>query len=399
MHCTRKVTEDVVWVGGSDRRLALFENIFPIPRGVSYNSYLLKDEKTVLLDTVDRSIADQFLDNLNYALEGRSLDYVIVNHMEPDHCALIRDIVERYPEVQIVGNAKTFTMIDQFFEFDLTGKIVTVKEGDTLETGKHKLSFIMAPMVHWPEVMMTYDAADKILFSADAFGTFGALNGSIFADEVNFDRDWLEDARRYYTNIVGKYGAPVQAVLKKASGIEIGMICPLHGPIWRENLSYLLEKYQIWSSYEPEDRGVMIAYASMYGNTENLANVLACKLADAGIRNIAVYDVSNTHVSQLIAESFRCSHIVLAAPTYNGGIYPVMENYLNDMQALAVQKRTFAVLDNGTWASTAGKQMTEKLSGLKDVKILDTKITIKSALKEAQLEQLDTLVDEIKADF
>lgn len=246
---------------------------------------------------------------------------------------------------------------------------------------------------------MTYDAADKILFSADAFGTFGALNGSIFADEVNFDRDWLEDARRYYTNIVGKYGAPVQAVLKKASGIEIGMICPLHGPIWRENLSYLLEKYQIWSSYEPEDRGVMIAYASMYGNTENLANVLACKLADAGIRNIAVYDVSNTHVSQLIAESFRCSHIVLAAPTYNGGIYPVMENYLNDMQALAVQKRTFAVLDNGTWASTAGKQMTEKLSGLKDVKILDTKITIKSALKEAQLEQLDTLVDEIKADF
>lgn len=399
MHCTRKVTEDVVWVGGSDRRLALFENIFPIPRGVSYNSYLLKDEKTVLLDTVDRSIADQFLDNLNYALEGRSLDYVIVNHMEPDHCALIRDIVERYPEVQIVGNAKTFTMIDQFFEFDLTGKTVTVKEGDTLETGKHKLSFIMAPMVHWPEVMMTYDAADKILFSADAFGTFGALNGSIFADEVNFDRDWLEDARRYYTNIVGKYGAPVQAVLKKASGIEIGMICPLHGPIWRENLSYLLEKYQIWSSYEPEDRGVMIAYASMYGNTENLANVLACKLADAGIRNIAVYDVSNTHVSQLIAESFRCSHIVLAAPTYNGGIYPVMENYLNDMQALAVQKRTFAVLDNGTWASTAGKQMTEKLSGLKDVKILDTKITIKSALKEAQLEQLDTLVDEIKADF
>lgn len=399
MHCTRKVNEDVVWVGGSDRRLALFENIFPIPRGVSYNSYLLKDEKTVLLDTVDRSIADQFLDNLNYALEGRSLDYVIVNHMEPDHCALIRDIVERYPEVQIVGNAKTFTMIDQFFEFDLTGKIVTVKEGDTLETGKHKLSFIMAPMVHWPEVMMTYDAADKILFSADAFGTFGALNGSIFADEVNFDRDWLEDARRYYTNIVGKYGAPVQAVLKKASGIEIGMICPLHGPIWRENLSYLLEKYQIWSSYEPEDRGVMIAYASMYGNTENLANVLACKLADAGIRNIAVYDVSNTHVSQLIAESFRCSHIVLAAPTYNGGIYPVMENYLNDMQALAVQKRTFAVLDNGTWASTAGKQMTEKLSGLKDVKILDTKITIKSALKEAQLEQLDTLVDEIKADF
>lgn len=399
MHCTRKVTDDVVWIGGSDRRLALFENIFPIPRGVSYNSYLLKDEKTVLLDTADCSIAEQFLENLAYALEGRNLDYVIVNHMEPDHCALIRDILVRYPQVQIVGNAKTFTMMDQFFDFDLTGKTVTVKEGDTLETGRHTLSFIMAPMVHWPEAMMTYDTADKILFSADAFGTFGALNGNIFADELDFDRDWLDDARRYYTNIVGKYGAPVQAVLKKAAGIEIAVICPLHGPIWRENLSYLLEKYQIWSSYEPEDQAVMIAYASMYGNTENLANVLACKLADAGIRNIAVYDVSNTHVSQLIAESFRCSHIVLAAPTYNGGIYPVMESYLNDMQALAVQKRTFAVLDNGTWASTAGKQMTEKLSGLKDVKILDTKITIKSTLKEAQLEQLDALVNEIKADF
>lgn len=399
MHCTRKVTDDVVWIGGSDRRLALFENIFPIPRGVSYNSYLLKDEKTVLLDTADCSIAEQFMENLAYALEGRNLDYVIVNHMEPDHCALIRDILVRYPQAQVVGNAKTFTMMDQFFDFDLTGKTVTVKEGDTLETGRHTLSFIMAPMVHWPEAMMTYDTVDKILFSADAFGTFGALNGNIFADELDFERDWLDDARRYYTNIVGKYGAPVQAVLKKAAGIEIAMICPLHGPIWRENLSYLLEKYQTWSSYEPEDQAVMIAYASMYGNTENVANVLACRLADAGICNIAVYDVSNTHVSQLIAESFRCSHIVLAAPTYNGGIYPVMENYLNDMQALAVQKRTFAVLDNGTWASTAGKQMTEKLSGLKDVKILDTKITIKSTLKEAQLEQLDALVNEIKADF
>lgn len=399
MHCTRKVTDDVTWIGGSDRRLALFENMFPIPRGVSYNSYLLRDEKTVLLDTVDRSVAEQFLENLEFALEGRNLDYVIVNHMEPDHCALIRDILVRYPQAQVVGNAKTFTMIDQFFDLDLTDRAVTVKEGDTLETGRHTLSFVMAPMVHWPEAMMTYDAADKILFSADAFGTFGALNGNIFADELDFDRDWLDDARRYYTNIVGKYGAPVQAVLKKAAGIDIAMICPLHGPIWRENLSYLLEKYQTWSTYEPEDRAVMIAYASMYGNTENLANVLACKLADAGIRNVAVYDVSNTHVSQLIAESFRCSHIVLMAPTYNGGIYPVMESYLNDMQALAVQKRTFAVLDNGTWASTAGKQMAEKLAGLKDVKILDTKITIKSTLKEAQLEQLDALVDEIKADF
>lgn len=399
MHCTRKVTEDITWIGGSDRRLALFENIFPIPRGVSYNSYLLKDEKTVLLDTVDRSIAGQFLENLEYALDGRGLDYMIVNHMEPDHCALIEDIVRRYPAVQIVGNAKTFTMIDQFFGFDLEGRTVTVKEGDTLETGKHTLSFVMAPMVHWPEVMMTYDATEKILFSADAFGTFGALNGNIFADEVNFERDWLDDARRYYTNIVGKYGGPVQTVLKKAAGIEIAMICPLHGPIWRENLGYILEKYNTWSSYEPEDKAVMIAYASMYGNTENLANVLAAKLADAGVSNIAVFDVSNTHVSQLISETFRCSHIVLAAPTYNGNIYPVMENYLSDMKALAVQKRAFAVLDNGTWASTAGKQMAEKLSELKDVKLLDTKVSIKSALKDAQLEQLDALVAEIRADF
>lgn len=399
MHCTRKVTEDITWIGGSDRRLALFENIFPIPRGVSYNSYLLKDEKTVLLDTADRSIAGQFLENLEYALEGRSLDYMIVNHMEPDHCALIADIVTRYPEVQIVGNAKTFTMIGQFFNFDLEGRTVTVKEGDTLETGKHVLSFVMAPMVHWPEVMMTYDAADKILFSADAFGTFGALNGNIFADEMDFDRDWLDDARRYYTNIVGKYGGPVQTVLKKAAGLEISMICPLHGPVWREDLGYILDKYNTWSSYEPEDQAVMIAYASMYGNTENLANVLAAKLADAGIRNISVYDVSNAHVSQLISETFRCSHIVLAAPTYNGGIYPVMESYLNDMKALAVQKRTFAVMDNGTWAATAGKQMAEKLSELKDVKVLETKISLKSSLKEEQLAQLDALVAEIKADF
>ena len=399
MHCTRKVTEDITWIGGSDRRLALFENIFPIERGVSYNSYLLMDEKTVLLDTVDRGIAGQFLENLTYALAGRSLDYLVVNHMEPDHCALIEDIVRRYPDVQIVGNSKTFGMIAQFFDFDIADRSLVVKEGDTLTTGKHTLHFVMAPMVHWPEVMVTYDSLDKVLFSADAFGTFGALNGNIFNDEIEFERDWLDDARRYYTNIVGKYGAPVQALLKKAAGLDIAVICPLHGPIWRSNLGYIIDKYNTWSSYEPDDKAVMIAYASMYGNTENLANVLAARLADAGIHHIAVYDVSNTDVSTLIAESFRCSHIVLAAPTYNGNIYPVMENYLNDMKALAVQKRTVAVLDNGTWASSAGKQMCEKLAEMKDMKILDTKITIKSALKESQLAELDTLVEEIKADF
>lgn len=399
MHCTRKITDDITWIGGSDRRLALFENIFPIDRGVSYNSYLLQDEKTVLLDTVDRSIAGQFLENLKYALNGRSLNYLVVNHMEPDHCSMIDDIVRRYPEVKIVGNAKTFGMIGQFFDFELGDKMVTVKEGDTLNTGKHTLHFVMAPMVHWPEAMVTYDAADKVLFSADAFGTFGALNGNIFNDEIDFDRDWLADARRYYTNIVGKYGAPVQALLKKASGLDIAMICPLHGPVWRSGLDRILDKYNTWSSYEPEEAAVMIAYASMYGNTENMANVLAAKLADAGIKNIAVYDISNTHVSTLIAETFRCSHIVLAAPTYNGGLYPLMENYLNDMKALAVQKRTVAVLDNGTWASSAGKQICDKLAEMKDMKLLDTKITIKSALKEEQAAQLDLLVNEIKADM
>ncbi|RGI46425.1 FprA family A-type flavoprotein [Roseburia sp. OM04-10BH] len=399
MHCTRKVTEDIIWIGGSDRRLALFENVFPIPRGVSYNSYLLKDEKTVLLDTVDRSIAGQFLENLAFALDGRNLDYMIVNHMEPDHCALIEEIVRRYPEVKVVGNAKTFGMIQQFYAFDITDRSVTVKEGETLNTGKHTLHFVMAPMVHWPEVMVTYDETDKVLFSADAFGTFGALNGNIFNDEIDFDRDWLDDARRYYTNIVGKYGGPVQTTLKKAAGLDISIICPLHGPIWRSNLGYILDKYNTWSSYEPEEKAVMIAYASMYGNTENLANVLAAKLAEADIHNIVVYDVSNTHVSTLISEAFRCSHIVLAAPTYNGNVYPVMENFLNDMKALAVQKRTVAILDNGTWAATAGKQMADKIAEMKDMKIIEPKVSIKSSLKNEQLEQLDELVAEIKKDF
>ena len=291
MHCFRKVTNDLYWVGGSDRRLELFENLFPIPRGVSYNSYLLLDEKTVLFDTVDNSIGRQFLDNITALLNGRTLDYLVVNHMEPDHCSMIADLMLRYPDMQIIGNAKTFPMIRQFYALDPEGKTIAVKEGDTFSSGTHTFRFLMAPMVHWPEVMLTYDETDKVLFSADAFGTFGALNGAIFNDEMDFDRDWLDDARRYYTNIVGKYGMQVQNVLKKASALDIRIICPLHGPIWRNNLAYLLEKYDIWSSYRPEVKGVMIAYASMYGNTENLANVLACKLADAGITNLTIHDV------------------------------------------------------------------------------------------------------------
>lgn len=397
MYNVRKVTEDIVWVGASDRRLALFENIFPIPRGVSYNSYVLLDEKTVLLDTVDASVAGQFFENLEHVLDGRKLDYLIVNHMEPDHCAMIGDLVRRYPEVQVVGNTKTFGMIKQFFGTDFAERAVTVKEGDTLATGAHTLHFVMAPMVHWPEVMVTYDEKDKVLFAADGFGTFGALNGNIFADEVDFDRDWLDDARRYYTNIVGKYGASVQALLKKASGLESAVICPLHGPIWRENLGYILEKYQKWSTYEAEDQAVVILYATMYGNTASAADALAGRLAAKGVKKIAVYDVSNTHVSELISEIFRASHVVFAAPTYNGGIYPVMENLLADMKALAVQNKTVALMENGTWAPMTAKQMREKLAELKNVTILDTQITIKSAMAPEQEGQLEALADAIVA--
>lgn len=397
MYNIKNVTEDIVWVGASDRRLALFENIFPIPRGVSYNAYVLLDEKNVLLDTVDASVAGQFFENLEAALGERTLDYLVVNHMEPDHCAMIGDIIRRYPQIQIIGNAKTFGMIRQFFGTDYAERAITVKEGDALSTGKHTLHFVMAPMVHWPEAMVTYDDADKVLFSADGFGTFGAINGNLFADEVNFDRDWLDDARRYYTNIVGKYGASVQALLKKAASLEIAVICPLHGPVWRQDLGYILDKYQKWSTYEAEDNAVAILYASMYGNTASAADALAGALADREIKNIAVYDVSNTHVSELISEIFRVSHLVFAAPTYNGGIYPVMENLLSDMKALAVQKKTVALLENGTWAATTAKQMRAELEAMKDMSVLDAQVTVKSAMQAEQKGELDALADAIAA--
>lgn len=398
MYCVRKVLDDIYWIGGSDRRISLFENIFPVPNGVSYNSYLIMDEKTVLLDTVDYSISRQFIENITYVLSGRSLDYIVVNHMEPDHCALIGDLILKYPDVKLIGNSKTFEMIKQFFE-GMDFQSIVVKEGDTFNTGKHNLRFVMAPMVHWPESMVTFDESSSTLFSADAFGTFGALDGTIFADEVNFDRDWLDDARRYYTNIVGKYGAQVQAVLKKAESLDIKIICPLHGPIWRENLGYIIDKYNKWSKYEPEENGVMIAYASMYGNTENMANVLANTLADKGIRNIRVYDVSNTHISQLISESFKYSHIVLASPTYNGRIYPLMENYITDMKALNLQKRTIAVMDNGTWAVTAGKQIIKEVSEMKDMKVIDKVFSVKSAVSAGQAEEFKEFAELIIKSF
>ena len=395
MHCVKKVTDDLYWIGGRDRRLALFENVYPIPRGVSYNSYVLLDEKTVLLDTVDASISGLFFENLEYVLNGRTLDYLIVNHMEPDHCAVIGDVVRRYPDVKLVCNAKTVPMLKQFFNFPVEDRTVIVKEMDTLCTGKHTFAFVMAPMVHWPEAMVSYDTVDKILFSADGFGTFGAINGNLFADEVNFERDWLDDARRYFINIVGKYGVQVQNLLKKAATLEIKMICPLHGPVWRENLGWFIEKYDTWSSYKPEDQAVMIAYASIYGNTENAAEILASKLADKGVKNIAMYDVSVTDPSVIVSESFRCSHLVFAAPSYNGGIFTKMETVLSELKAHSLQNRTVAIMENGTWAPVAGRQMREIFAGMKNIELLEEGVTIRSAVKEAQEASLEALAEKI----
>ena len=394
MYCVKNIKEDIFWVGGTDRRLALFENAFPIPRGVSYNSYLVMDEKTVLFDTVDKAVSGVFFENVAHVLDGRKLDYLVVQHMEPDHCATMAELVSYYPEVTIVGNAKTIGMIKQFFDFDIDARSLVVKEGDVLDAGKHKFTFVMAPMVHWPEVMVTYDQTDKILFSADAFGTFGAMNGNLFADELNFETEWLDDARRYYTNIVGKFGQSVQGLLKKASGLDIQMVCPLHGPVWRENLAWYIGKYQAWSSYTPEDeKSVMIVYGSVYGNTENAANILASKLADAGVRNIAMYDVSAVDPSVIVSEAFRCSHIILASVTYNGGIFSKMEHVLSDLKAHNLQNRTVAVMENGSWAATSGKQMTEIVSAMKNMTVLEQKVSIKSAVKDGQMAEIDAMAE------
>lgn len=394
MYCVRNVTEDLYWVGGNDHRLALFENIHPIPRGVSYNSYLLLDEQTVLFDTVDWSIGRQFLENVNMVLNGRPLDYLVVNHMEPDHGASIEEIIIRYPNIKIISTEKSFLLMRQF-GFDIDGKIEQVNEGDTKSFGKHVVTFVSAPMVHWPEAMVTFDTTNGVLFAADAFGSFGALDGKLFNDEVNFDRDWIDDARRYYTNIVGKYGPHVQLLLKKASGIDIKLICPLHGPVWRTDLGYFLDKYNKWSSYEPEEKGVMIVYASMYGNTECAAGVLATRLVEKGMKNVVMYDVSNTHVSQLISESFRFSHIVLASVTYNLNIYPLMHNYLMDMKCLNLQNRTFAIIENGSWACRSGTLMSELISNMKAMTILDDKVSLLSSMKEDNLSEMDTLAESI----
>ena len=395
MYCVKKMTEDLYWVGGNDRRLALFENVYPIPRGVSYNAYVVLDEKTVLLDTVDNSVSPIFFENLAHVLNGRKLDYLIVNHMEPDHAATIEAVVLRYPEVKLVCNKKTAQMMKNFFSFDVDSRVHLVAEMDTLCTGKHTFAFVMAPMVHWPEVMVTYDATTKTLFAADAFGTFGALGGNLYADEVNFQTEWLDDARRYYTNIVGKYGTQVQALLKKAATIEIETICPLHGPVWRKDIGWFIDKYVHWATYTPEEDAVVIAYASVYGNTETAANILAGKLADLGVRNVKVYDVSATHASEIVSECFRASHLVFLSTTYNAGMFVNMENLVHDIVNHNLQNRTIALVENGSWAPTAGGLMRAEFSKLKNCTILDETVTIKSSLKEAQLESMDALAEAI----
>lgn len=394
MHCVRKVTEDLYWVGANDHRLNLFENIHPISRGVSYNSYLLMDKKTVLFDTVDWSVCRQFLENIEAVLDGKNLDYLVINHMEPDHAASLEEVLLRYPKVKVISTEKAFMLMHQF-GFDVEDKKEVVKEGDTKTFGKHTITFVSAPMVHWPEAMVTFDITNGVLFAADAFGSFGALDGKLFNDEVNFDRDWIDEARRYYTNIVGKYGPHVQALLKKAAGIDIKIICPLHGPVWRSNLGYFIDKYDKWSRYEPEEKGVMIVYASMYGNTESAVTALASKLVEKGITNVVMYDVSNTHVSQLISETFKYSHIVLASVTYNLGIYPLMHNYLMDMKALNVQNRTVAIVENGSWACKSGDLMVEFLDDMKQMSILNERLTMVSSLNKEKIDEMDILVDGI----
>ena len=386
MYCTRKVTEDLTWVGADDRRLACFEGVYGVPDGVSYNAYLLNDEKTVLFDTVDKAVSRTFFENLAHALGGRQLDYLVISHMEPDHAATIEELTLRHPEVTIVCNAKIKTMLGQFFTLSDTLRYHIVAEGDKLSTGKHEFTFVMAPMVHWPEVMMTYDLTDKMLFSADAFGTFGALNGHLFNDEVDFFADYVDEARRYYTNIVGKYGAQVQAVLKKAAGLELNYVCPLHGFVWRSHFGDFLDKYLKWSSYTPEENGVMIAYASVYGNTQNAAEILAARLSDKGVRSIAMYDVSVTHPSVIVSEAFRCSHLVFASTTYNAGIFVNMETTLHDIVAHNLQNRTVALIENGTWAPTSGNLMRDLLSKCKNMTILEDKVTLRSSVKGEQLD-------------
>ncbi|MCM1003674.1 MAG: FprA family A-type flavoprotein [Candidatus Gastranaerophilales bacterium] len=390
MHNVRKITDDLVYIGCSDRRLSLFESAYKVPDGMSYNSYLLKDEKTVLFDTVDKSCDIQFFENLKAALEGKPLDYLVVHHMEPDHASLIECVMEKYPETKIVCTAKAQQMIKQFFDLDLQGRSIIVKEGDTLNTGSHELQFILAPMVHWPEVMVTYDKKSKTLFSADAFGSFGAINGNLIDNELN-----LDEYRRYYTNIVGKYGMQVQMLLKKTAALDIQTICPLHGLMIKNHIDLILEKYGKWSAYEPEENGVLIAYSSVYGGTENTLEILAGKLADKGVKNIKMFNMSYADHSRVLAEAFKYSHIVLGSTTYNTGIFESVDTFINHLVSHNLQNRKYFLIENGSWAATCGSLMRAELEKLKGSEFLSDNFCIKSTLKEEQIAELDNVVNTI----
>lgn len=387
---------DLYYVGGSDRRASLFENLYPIPEGMSYNSYLLLDEKTVLFDTVDSLVADEFLANLSSVLQGRPLDYIIVHHMEPDHSYVLERLLKRYPQLSIVASQKASQMLGNFFP-NTTFPCKVVKEGDTLSVGKHTLAFLSAPMVHWPEVIMTFNQTTGTLFSADAFGTFGALEGDLYAKSDEFER-CCDEYRRYYSNIVGKFGAQVQNVLKKVQGLSVKTICPLHGPIWRENLSLLLEKYDLWSRYQPEVRGVALFYGSIYGHTAAAARILAEELAKKGYP-VSVHDVSKSHRSVLLAEATRYSHVVFLSATFNNGVFLNMEHFLTDLGAHNYQNRKYALVENGSWAPQAGDLMQKMISAWKNMEKIGETITILSSLKEEQIPALQALARAIEEDL
>lgn len=394
MHNVREVTKDLYWVGGNDRRTPMFENIHPIPEGISYNSYLLLDEKNVLLDTVDWSIGREFIQNIQHVLGDEKLDYMVINHMEPDHAACIEEIISRYPDVKIIGNKKTFDFMRQFnFKVDETA--IVVKDGDTMNFGEHEFLFISAPMVHWPETMSTFDKTNGVLFSADAFGTFKSLDGKLFNDEIDFEGDFLLPARRYYTNIVGKYGPQVQNLLKKTTDLDIKFICPLHGPVWRTDLGYFIDKYDKWSRYEPEEQGVMIVYGSMYGNTEAAAENLAKRLVRKGVTNVVMYDAAKTDVSYLISDAFKYSHIVLASATYNLNIFTPVENFLNGIRSLNLRNRKIGIVENGTWAPMAGKLIRGTLDKMKDMEVLEGGFLITSTMKDEDVDKMEILADNI----
>jgi len=372
----------------------MFENLYPVPKGISYNSYLIKDEKTVLFDTADHAVSELFFENLSAALGDRTLDYLIIQHMEPDHAALLQSLIRRYPGVKLVGSAKTLTLIGQFFG-EVNAEFTAVKDGDTLPIGSRELTFYTAPMVHWPEVIMTYDPKSKTLFSADAFGTFGALGGSIYADELNFEKEWLPEARRYYANIVGKYGQQVQMALKKVTANDIERICSLHGPVWRKNIDWYMDKYQKWSSYQPEDPDdVLVVYGSLYGHTKNAAEALAATISHKGAR-VIVRDASNVDLSEILSETFRCGKLVIACPTYNMGMYPPISHYMQTMKEHNIQNRRVALIESGSWAIASGKLMRESLEGMKNMTIAEPMITVLSSIREDQCAVFDALCDDL----